>query len=83
MTKMTTLAEWRQAQKEPATGEAISMTAAAALVGVSKSTWSRWERGLEPVGVFAVPRIVAATGIPSHELRPDVFTEPPRKADAA
>lgn len=68
MPKQTKLAKWRETQETP-----VSMTDCAASVGVSKSTWSRWERGIEAVGIKAVPRVAKLTGMQFWELRPDVY----------
>lgn len=80
MLKKTRLQKWRETQRIPGTDKPLPMSGAAELVSVSKSTWSRWERELEPIGVKAVPRVESVTGIPRHLLRSDVFGA---KEDAA
>jgi len=61
----TPLRRFRAARK-------LSLTAAADLFGVHKTTFLRWERS----GIVPVSRIVEierVTGIPRHEIRPDIF----------
>lgn len=65
------LKTWRE-------GEGLSAEGAAKSVGVSLPTWSRWERGRRRIPAERVPIVSTATGIPAHELRPDVF-EPSRE----
>lgn len=48
---------------------------------VDKSTILRWERGEPPVPVKRLDEIERLTGIPRHDLRPDIFA--PTKEDAA
>lgn len=48
---------------------------AAKLAGVSLPTWSRWETGGRKVPAERVPSLAKLTGIPMHQLRPDVFEQ--------
>jgi DNA-binding transcriptional regulator YdaS (Cro superfamily) len=43
----------------------------ARMAGVNKSTATRWAQKRVPAET--VPRVEAATGIPRHELRPDLY----------
>lgn len=47
----------------------------AELVNVKKAAVSRWEAG-QPVGHTNVRRVHEITGIPLHELRPDLYPAP-------
>jgi DNA-binding transcriptional regulator YdaS (Cro superfamily) len=49
----------------------LSLEALGSLMGVNKSTVLRWEEG--QVTAERAVEIEAATGIPRHELRPDIF----------
>lgn len=60
------LSEWR-AEK------GITVEALASVLSVSKGTASKWSRRVPPE---RVPDVEAATGIPRHVLRPDLW-EPP------
>lgn len=52
----------------------------ARIVGVDKSTATRWARGRVPAErVLAVEK---ATGVPRHELRPDIYPAPANEAAA-
>jgi hypothetical protein len=62
----TILAVWRKTQKQNA--KVISKA-----MGINQSTWSRWERGTLRVPAERVPKLSMLTGIPRHELRPDIF----------
>lgn len=42
----------------------------------SKSAISNWRRRDGAVPVSAVPHVTKATGVPPHELRPDLFDAP-------
>lgn len=50
----------------------MRMAHLARLIGVDKATVTRWSQ--KEVPVERVPDIVAATGIPAEELRPDLAT---------
>ena len=48
-------------------------------LGVAMVTLSRWEMGTRKIGVGSLPKVSLITGIPKHDLRPDlaaVFREP-------
>lgn len=50
-----------------------------ALFGVDRATFYRWEKGDPPLPVKHLDKAVKLTGIPRHELRPDLaalFSEP-------
>ena len=51
----------------------ITSVEAARLAGVSQAQWSRYENGLAPVGAKRTPKLSEITGIPRHELRPDLY----------
>lgn len=71
---MQELLKWRETQTDPLTGKSpMRMESAAAKVGATKSTWSRWENGVEKIGVGKVRALETLTGIPSSVLRPDIF----------
>jgi DNA-binding transcriptional regulator YdaS (Cro superfamily) len=58
--------------------EQLTLEALAARFGVNKTTIMRWEEGHVPAErVLAVSK---ATGIPPHELRPDIYPAPERAA---
>jgi transcriptional regulator with XRE-family HTH domain len=65
------------AQKIKAWREANGLTPeeAAARARVSLPTWSRWENGRRKVAASRAVEIEALTGIPSNELRPDIFKD--------
>lgn len=63
---MDKLKSWRAAQ-------GISSTEAARLVGVSQAQWSRYETAKAAIGAKRVGLLSQVTGIPRHELRPDLF----------
>jgi len=48
----------------------------AALVGRSTGAISQWVNGERPIPADIVPKVEAATGIPRHELRPDLWDAP-------
>lgn len=50
-----------------------TIDALAETLGVDRTTIWRWETGRVPVERLA--EIESATGIPRHELRPDIFGE--------
>ena len=51
-------------------------------LGVTLAMWSRWENGRRAIPANRVNDISELTGIPPHELRPDVFRAP-QAEDAA
>jgi DNA-binding transcriptional regulator YdaS (Cro superfamily) len=52
----------------------IKFATFARMVGVDKSTITRWNQGGVPAE--RVPEIERVTGIPRHELRPDLWPDP-------
>lgn len=64
----TALKTWRTVAQ-------IDAENAAKLAGVSLPTWSRWETGARKVPAERVPSLSRITGVPMHELRPDVFED--------
>lgn len=52
------------------------VVAVAKLVGISPQAVSQWDQ----VPALHAAKVAAASGVPAHELRPDIFTPP---ADAA
>ena len=44
----------------------------AADIGVSRSTYFRWEDGTRQIGKRHLPKVAEVTGIPAKELRPDL-----------
>lgn len=63
----------------------IKPVAVAALLGVDKSTVSRWCKGL-PIPAEKLKAVEGATGIPASQLRPDlaaVFITAPIPAESA
>jgi DNA-binding transcriptional regulator YdaS (Cro superfamily) len=56
-------------------GRAISIDEAGSLVGVSGVQWHRYESGKRRVPAEKVQAISKITGIPPHEIRPDVFQQ--------
>lgn len=67
LSSMETLKTWREAQN-------LSIPEAAALGGVERATWWRWESGVRRIGLSSIPRLEEVTGIPRRDLRPDIFT---------
>lgn len=51
----------------------LTLTKVAQLCSVDKATVTRWAQGKVPAE--RVPAISALTGIPRHELRPDLYLE--------
>jgi transcriptional regulator with XRE-family HTH domain len=49
----------------------MTKAALARLLSVSKTTITRWERGIRKIDEDLVPSIASTTGIPAKELRPD------------
>jgi len=72
MANTSTLQQYRDANK-------ISLAAFASKFGINKSTAMRWQKRVPADRVQDVSDI---TGIPPHELRPDVFRAP-QAEDAA
>lgn len=64
---MDKLRDWRKAK-------GIKIEEAGALVGVSGVQWHRYENGSRRVSVDKLPAMSRVTGIPAHELRPDLAT---------
>lgn len=60
----------------------LTLDAFGELVGVKKSVVSKWENGIAPSPQSAI-EVERATGIPRHELRPDLWTPPSTKGAAA
>jgi transcriptional regulator with XRE-family HTH domain len=50
----------------------LSQQDAAALVGVARETWARWESGKRRVDNDRLPLVSEKTGIPQAVLRPDL-----------
>ncbi|MFQ5677378.1 MAG: helix-turn-helix domain-containing protein [bacterium] len=77
MSNQSPLKVWREAQGH-------TMAETAALVGVDKATWWRWERRNAPISIFKISDVERITGISRNDLRPDVFgtaTEPLEAAE--
>lgn len=62
---MDQLRDWRKAK-------GISIDEAGRLVGVSGVQWHRYEAGTRKVSDARLPDVSRVTGIPPHELRPDL-----------
>ena len=62
---MDQLRDWRKAK-------GITIEEAGSLVGVSGVQWHRYEAGSRRVSVDKVADVARVTGIPPHELRPDL-----------
>ncbi|WP_446718226.1 helix-turn-helix domain-containing protein [Ensifer sp. OTU672] len=62
---MEKIRAWRRERK-------ISIEAAGELVGVSGVQWSRYETGKRRIPAENLQAISEVTGIPPHELRPDL-----------
>jgi DNA-binding transcriptional regulator YdaS (Cro superfamily) len=54
-----------------------------ALGGINKSTVLRWEQGAIDIPPEFLEKIERATGVPRHELRPDIFKGYARSREAA
>lgn len=52
--------------------ERLTKAALAKMLGVSKATMTKWESGTRSINVKRLPSIVAKTGIPAVDLRPDL-----------
>jgi DNA-binding transcriptional regulator YdaS (Cro superfamily) len=63
--------KWRDERK-------LTQAAAGALVGVTQPTWAKWEDGQVPPEQCLT--VHGATGIALHELRPDIYPVPQRRA---
>ncbi len=50
----------------------LSRDELASLLGVSAPTIHRWESGVRKIDVDLLERVVAVTGIPASQLRPDL-----------
>jgi DNA-binding transcriptional regulator YdaS (Cro superfamily) len=55
------------------------VVAVAKLVGISPQAVSQWDRVPAPHAA----KVAAASGVPAHELRPDIFTPPAEPAAGA
>lgn len=65
MSAETLLKNWREAKR-------IGVATAATAVDVERQTWWRWETGASKVALDKLDRVEAITGIPRHQLRPDL-----------
>ena len=50
----------------------LTLKQAADLVKVDKSTWWRWERGLQLISLSRLPAVARLTGLSGAVLRPDI-----------
>lgn len=66
MRRMEQLRQWR-------IDCAKSLDDAGKLIGVSGVQWHRYETGKRRIAANRVIDVEAVTGIPRHELRPDIF----------
>lgn len=57
----------------------LRQSAVADACGVTDGTVSKWVRGLIVIPAERVARVSEVTGIPPHELRPDVFPAPAKE----
>lgn len=71
--------ETRDASLSQAIERAGSSVRLASLLGVSPQALSQWKR-VPPLRVLDVERV---TGVPRHELRPDLYPAPTLAPDAA
>lgn len=53
----------------------LTQAEAAKLLKADQSSVSRWTSGARKVPPQRVPEVSEITGIPPHELRPDIFRE--------
>ena len=67
MQKVHPLTAYRKRQQPPLTKAEL-----AALLRTSRAAITRWESGLRKIDERLLPSIVAQTGIPARELRPDL-----------
>lgn len=65
---MDKIKQWRR-------DHSLSLEEAGALIGVSGVQWHRYEAGTRRLPAEKVIAVAEATGIPPHELRPDVFCQ--------
>ena len=63
-----TIADWRREK-------GLTVTALAEMLGVSHSTVIRWEDGSIRMPAERAVQISELTGIPCHELRPDLWQD--------
>lgn len=63
--------------------KAGNQTKLAAAVGVTQQAVSNWLYGLRRIPAEHVRRVSEATGVPAHEIRPDIFPAPTGKRKAA
>lgn len=61
---------------EKAIAKLGSQSALARAIGVSQPSVWKWVRDGKPIPAERVPAVSNATGIPLHELRPDIFPAP-------
>lgn len=69
-TNMEHLVAWRKGL------EGDTLKAAAKLLGVSAVQVFRYEKGLRRIPAERVAEVSRVTGIPRHELRPDLYESP-------
>jgi transcriptional regulator with XRE-family HTH domain len=67
MEAVPALKQFRESQQPP-----LSQRAAAALVGVARETWARWESGKRRVDGDMLSTVAEKTGIAREILRPDL-----------
>ena len=67
VTPIPALREFREGQEPP-----LSQREAAALVGVARETWARWEAGRRRVDDDKLPLVAEKTGLSREVLRPDI-----------
>ena len=65
---MLKIKQWRTAEERT-----LTLEAAGKLVGISAVHWRRLEIGEQSPAPELARRIEAVTGIPKHELRPDLW----------
>lgn len=52
--------------------KSLTLSALARMLGIGVSTVHRWESGTRNIDPEILPTVVAVTGIPARELRPDL-----------
>jgi transcriptional regulator with XRE-family HTH domain len=67
MEAVPALKTFRETQQPP-----LSQREAAALVGVARETWARWESGKRRVDDDKLPLLAEKTGLSRDVLRPDL-----------